>query len=194
MDNQIIFVYCLCGDLLKVLEHHEDPQCRVSDAEILITALGAALYLGGHFRRAQEFLHEQGYLPRKLSSSRFVRRVHRCADFLLPLFHGLAKLGYQLNPESVYVIDSFPLSVCDNIRIRRCRRYQGEAWRGYQASKQRYFYSLKVHQLEQAHVAGLHPVREVFPTEKKKGRCMGPTATRNRLPVSEALAKLWVTR
>jgi len=62
----------------------------------------------------------------------------------LPLFHGLAKLGQQLNAERIYVIDSFPLSVCDNIRIRRCRRYQGEVWRGYQASKRRYFYGLKV--------------------------------------------------
>ena len=147
MDTQIIFVYCLCDDRLKALEHREDPQCRVSDAEMLTTALAAALYFGGHFRRAQEFLHKQGYLPRQLSSSRFVRRVHRCADFLLPLFHGLAQLGHQLNPESVDVIDRFPLSGCDNVRIRRCRRSQGEAWRGYQASKRRYFYGLKVHPL-----------------------------------------------
>lgn len=150
MDSQIIFVYCLCDDMLKALEHWEDPQCRVSDAEILTTALVAALYFGGHFRRAQEFLHEQGYLSRKLSSSRFVRRIHRCSDLLLPLFHGLAKLGHELNAKSVYIIDSFPLSVCDNIRIRRCRRYQGEAWRGYQASKRRYFYGLKVHLLVSA--------------------------------------------
>ncbi|MBK8534484.1 MAG: hypothetical protein IPL59_04785 [Candidatus Competibacteraceae bacterium] len=53
----------------------------------------------------------------------------------MPLFHGLAGLGHELNVESLYIIDSFPLPVCDNIRIRRCRRYQGEAWRGYQSSK-----------------------------------------------------------
>ena len=84
MDLQIVFVYCLCDDLLNALDHREDhredPQCRVSDAEILTTALVAALSFGGNFKRAHEFLHEQGYLPRKLSSSRFVRRVHRCAD------------------------------------------------------------------------------------------------------------------
>lgn len=147
MDTQIVFVYCLCDDLLKALQHWEDPQCRVSDAEILTTALVAALYFGGHFKRARELLHEQGYLPRPLSASRFTRRVHRCAHLLMPLFHVLAGLGYQLNLESVYIIDSFPLPVCDNIRIRRCRRYQGDAWRGYQASKRRYFYGLKIHLL-----------------------------------------------
>jgi hypothetical protein len=147
MDTQIVFVYCLCDDLLKALQHWEDPQCRVSDAEILTVALVAALYFGGHFKRANEFLHEQGYLPRRLSASRFSRRVHRCAPFVLPLFHGLAGLGHQLNPESVYIIDSFPVAACDNIRIPRCRRYRGEAWRGYQASKRRYFYGLKIHLL-----------------------------------------------
>jgi hypothetical protein len=92
-------------------------------------------------------LNSPGYLPRTLSSSRFVRRVHRCIHLLIPLFHGLAGLGHQLNTESLYIIDSFPIPVCDNIRIRRCRRYRGEAWRGYQASKRRYFYGLKIHLL-----------------------------------------------
>jgi len=147
MDLQIVFVYCLCDDLLKALQHYEDPQCQVSDAEILTIALVAALYFGGHFRRANMFLHEQGYLIRRLSASRFNRRLHRCTPLLMPLFYGLAQWGHQLNPESVYIIDSFPIAACDNIRIPRSRRYQGEAWRGYQASKRRYFYGLKIHVL-----------------------------------------------
>ena len=44
-------------------------------------------------------------------------------DLLTPLFHGLAGLGHQFNPESLYIIDSFPIAVCDNLRIRRCQRY-----------------------------------------------------------------------
>lgn len=151
MDTQMVFVYCLCDDLLKALQHGEDRQCRVSDAEILTVALVAALYFGGHFQRANEFLHEQGYLPRRLGASRFNRRIHRCVPFVLPLFHGLAALGHPLNPESVYVIDRFPMAAGDNIRIPRCRRYRGEAWRGYQASKRRYFYGLKIHLLVTAH-------------------------------------------
>lgn len=75
MDTQIIFVCCLCDDLLKALQHGEDPQCRVSDAEILTVAWVAALYFGGHFQRAHEFQHEPGYLPRRLSARRFSRCV-----------------------------------------------------------------------------------------------------------------------
>lgn len=43
------------------------------------------------------------------------------------------------------MIDSYPIAACDNYRICRSRRYQGEVWRGRQASKRRYFYGLKIH-------------------------------------------------
>ena len=35
MDTQIILIYCLCDDLLKAMHHHEDEQCRMSDAEVM---------------------------------------------------------------------------------------------------------------------------------------------------------------
>jgi len=145
MDTSIVFVYCLCDDLLKALRHWEDPQCEVGDAEILATALVAARYFGGNQANAQQFLFEQRYFSRRLSRSRFSRRLHRCAHLLEPLFEVLADVGRGLNEESLYIIDSFPVAACDNYRIRRCRRYRGEAWRGYQASKRRYFYGVKIH-------------------------------------------------
>ena len=39
------------------------------------------------------------------------------------------------------------MAVCDNIRIRRNKIYGTEAYRGYQASKKRYFYGVKIHLL-----------------------------------------------
>jgi aromatic ring hydroxylase len=48
-----------------------------------------------------------------------------------------------LNTASIYVIDSVPIAVCDNIRIRRSKIYRHEKYRGYKASKKRYFYGLK---------------------------------------------------
>src|SRR5207245_5376936 len=46
---------------------------------------------------------------------------------------------------SIYVIDSLPIAVWDNIRIRRSKMYSDEHFRGYQASKQSSFYGLKIH-------------------------------------------------
>jgi hypothetical protein len=43
------------------------------------------------------------------------------------------------------VIDSLPVVVCDHIRIKHATLYTDEQFRGYIASKKRYFYGLKIH-------------------------------------------------
>ena len=145
MDTQIVAVFCLCDDMLKALHHKDDPQCQMTDAEVMTTAIVAALFFGGNIEQAREHLQAYGYVPRMLSKSRFNRRWHRNAELFLTLFSLLGETWKQLNPRSIYVIDSFPVSVCDNYRIYRCHLYQGEAYRGFQASKKRYFYGLKIH-------------------------------------------------
>jgi hypothetical protein len=145
MDSQIVAVFCLSDDLLKALYHHEDPQCKLSDAEVMTIAIVAMLFFRGNFEVARRFLHEQGYLPTVLSKSRFNRRLHRNADLFLTLFSMLGETWKALNENSLYVIDSFPIAACDNYRIPRSKRYRGEVWRGRQASKKRYFYGLKLH-------------------------------------------------
>lgn len=147
MDEQIIAIFCLCDDMLKALHHREDPQCQMSDAEVMTTAIVAALHFRGNFEAARQWMHAVGYIPRMLSKSRFNRRLHRIFDLFVALFDLLGETWKQLNADAVYVIDSFPIAVCDNVRIGRCKRYRGAEWRGYQASKRRYFYGLKVHLL-----------------------------------------------
>jgi hypothetical protein len=147
MDTQIILVYCLCDDLLKAVRHYEDPQCGMSDAEVMTTAIVAARYFGGKHESARQMLKEQGYIPKMVSKSQFNRRLHRLETQFLMLFRVLGETFKELNAESVYVIDSAPVLVCDNIRIKRSKLYTDEAYRGYQASKRRYFYGLKIHLL-----------------------------------------------
>jgi hypothetical protein len=147
MDMQIILVYCLCADLLQALHHHEDPQCQMSDAEVMTTALVAALYFGGNYERARQLLYEQRYIPSMLSKSQFSRRVHRLDGLFVTLFRLLGETFKTLSEDPIYVIDTMPVAVCDNVRIGRCQLYQDKQYRGYQASKRRYFYGVKVHLL-----------------------------------------------
>src|ERR687886_896453 len=145
MDGHIIAVYCLNADMLLALGHHDDSQCHLTDAEVMTIAIVAALFFGGNYALTCYFLQEQGYMRRMLSPSRFNRRLHRVKDLFLTLFAFIGEHWKDVNSDSVYIIDSFPIASCDNIRIKRSRRYQGEDYRGYIASKRRYFYGLRLH-------------------------------------------------
>ena len=146
MDTEIIAIYCLCDDLLKTMHHVQDRQCQMSDAEVMTTAIVAVRCFGGNIEWARALL-QQGYIPTMLSRSRLNRRLHRVKKYFLTLFARLAEHWKALNSESLYVIDTFPVAACDQYRILRMRLYQGEAPRGYTASKRRYFYGLKIHLL-----------------------------------------------
>lgn len=145
MDTQIVAVYCVCADMLSALQHRNDPQCHLTDAEIMTVAIVAALFFGGNYARAQAQLADYRYIAAPLRASRFSRRVHRVKDLFLTLFALRSAHWKELNSESVYVIDSFPIASCDNIRIKRSRRYRGAAYRGYVPSKRRYCYGLRLH-------------------------------------------------
>jgi hypothetical protein len=56
-------------------------------------------------------------------------------------------LGQQLKDlagAATYRLDSFPVAVCDNIRISRSKILRGEAFRGKHVSMHRYFYGVRV--------------------------------------------------
>lgn len=151
MDTQIIAIFCLCDDMLKGLHHFEDHQRQMSDAEIMTTAIAAVLYFKGNFSLASHFLYEAHYIPGMLSKSRFNRRLHAIAELFLTLFLRLGETWKKLNENSLYVVDSFPIAVCDNYRIMRSKIYQNEAFRGYIPSKKRFFYGVRIHILVTEH-------------------------------------------
>jgi hypothetical protein len=146
MEEEITTVYCLCEDLLRAMGIQEDPQVKMNNAEVMTVALSASLFFSGNYERSREFLSEHGYIHHMLSRSRFNRRLLAIPETVwLALFNLLAELFKQTNEGDEYAIDSFPVPVCDNIRISRSRIYKGEEHRGYIPSKRRYFYGLRVH-------------------------------------------------
>lgn len=145
---QIITIYDLCDAFLRVYGHRDDKQTRLTTAEVMTAALVAVWFFHGNQALACRFLKEHGYMPQMLSKSRFNRRLHQIPEILWQaVFALLAQVHQYANPEGEYIVDSCPVPVCDNLRIKRCRLYQGEDYRGYCASKRRYFYGLKIHLL-----------------------------------------------
>ncbi|MBD0378374.1 MAG: IS982 family transposase, partial [Flavisolibacter sp.] len=143
-EDKIIAIYCFVDDLLKGTGQREDIRRRASDSEIMTTAIVSALYFGGHLENGRHFMKWTGLSPLMLDKSRFNRRLHALSDLMFELFFQIGHHLKTIAGASDYVIDSFPVALCDNIRINPCRLLKGEQWRGKHASMRRYFYGVKV--------------------------------------------------
>lgn len=145
MDTIIVAVYAIVDDILKGMNHQDDVRAKMMDAEVITTAIVAMLYFHGNFESSRIFMRESGYIPEMLSKSRFNRRLHKVKDWFLTLFAILGEHAKEMNADTHYLIDSFPIPVCDNYRIPRAKVYRQACFRGYIASKRRYYYGLKLH-------------------------------------------------
>ena len=158
----------MCDEFLKAIGHRrDDPQTRLSTAEVMTIPLVAATFFGGEIEKTRRFLYEYGYMKKMINKSHLNGRIHAIEPALWRvLFELLAQTFKKRNdPEfQTYAVDSLPVPMCDNIRIRRCRIYpleeEGgrggrgeedsstkakESFGGYIASKRRYFYGLGMH-------------------------------------------------
>lgn len=109
----------------------------------MTTALVAARYFSGNHQKSMSYMRDH-HGADMIDKSGFNRRLHGLSMQLNALFIGLGSTLKELNTESKYLIDSFPVSVCRNIRIPRNRILKQEAYRGRNASKREYFYGFKV--------------------------------------------------
>ena len=121
MDDTITTIYCLCDDFLKAMDQvrRDDPQTRLSTAEVMTVPLVAATFFGGNIEKTRRFLYEYGYMPKMISKSHLNRRIHRIEPTLWRvLFELLARAFKQRNdPDRAYAVDSLPVPVCDNSSV-----------------------------------------------------------------------------
>lgn len=144
MQDKIITIYCFLEELLTALGHKDHARAQMSTAEVMTVALVAAEFFTGNQSLALLFLGEHGYI-KPFSKSRFNRRLHAVPETLWQtVLAVLSGVHQRANAENIFVVDTCPVPVCHNIRIRRCRLYRGKQWRGYCASKKQYFLGLKL--------------------------------------------------
>lgn len=144
MLDKVTSIYVLVDDLLKKMEHKEDSRRRFSDAEMFTLIIVSCLYFGGNIEKTRGYFLSHKIFSFVLEKSRFNRRIHQEALLLMYLFEQLAQIFKKLNTSCVYRMDSFPVKVCHNIRIKRCKILKGEEFRGKCVSKREYFYGVKV--------------------------------------------------
>ena len=148
MCRSTIAIYCFLDDLLKAMNHRSDMREQVNDAQVATIAVIAMLYFGGNYQKSLTSIQASEIFSKSLSRSRFSRRLNRIADLLHLIFNELGNTLKELNIESRYALDSFPVPMCRNIRIKRNRLTKEvadkENYRGYTSSKREYFFGVKV--------------------------------------------------
>ncbi|RZJ57185.1 MAG: IS982 family transposase, partial [Hymenobacter sp.] len=147
MREQTVAMYCVLDNLIRLTRPAGTPPPatgrRLTDAQVLTTALVAARFSGGNLVVAKRYM-EQHWGQNQLDKSGFTRRLHALTDTLLALFATFGDLLKQVHLAGRYVLDSFPVAVCHNTRIPRCKLLTGKAYHGRCASKRSWFYGLKV--------------------------------------------------
>ncbi|MEA5261078.1 IS982 family transposase [Arcicella aquatica] len=145
MKDFTIAIYCFIDDLLLKIDNNPiDKRRKLSNSQVITTVILSAKYFYGNQMSACGYLesHYGFSIPDK---SNFNRILHSLTELIAELFSTLGVIFKKLNLESVYLIDSFPVSVCKNIRICRTKLIKGQEFRGYNTSKREYFYGFKVH-------------------------------------------------
>ncbi len=56
MDDTIVTIYCYCYDFLQAIPYRDDPQARLSSAEVMTVPLVGAALFGGNTEKARSFL------------------------------------------------------------------------------------------------------------------------------------------
>ncbi|MGX9727586.1 MAG: hypothetical protein ACTFAK_09790 [Candidatus Electronema sp. VV] len=131
MELKITTFYCLCDDFLISKGWRDDPQCTMSTAEVMTAALTAAAFFSGSYEKSRVFLEQHGHMPAMLSKSQSSRRLSGIPESVWRgLTKQLAMPSHEMNSLKIYLADSFPVPVCRNIRIRPCKIYQDECFRG----------------------------------------------------------------
>ena len=147
MSEKVLAIYCFLDDFFLETNHRGSckPQAKpkVPDSIVLTTAIISARFFGGNQASAMLYMADKQGVN-MLEKSAFNRRLHRLAHTLSVLFYYLADFFKALNLTGQYLIDSFPVAVCDNIRIGRSRLVEGEDYRGKIPSIRRYFFGFRV--------------------------------------------------
>ncbi len=66
MLNEIIAIYAITDDLLKAIGHDDDIRREMIDAEIITTALVAAIFFNGNHSKACAYMKEHNFIPNML--------------------------------------------------------------------------------------------------------------------------------
>ncbi|TVZ27485.1 DDE family transposase [Gillisia sp. Hel_I_86] len=143
LQEKVIAIYCLVDDLLKGMNHSEHNNRKFTDGQVIATALVSALYFRGNQTMSLDYMDGHVF-DHVLKKSGFTKRLHKLKEILMFILLRIGRIFKYMCCEMRYIIDSFPVKACHNIRISRCKLFREEEYRGCNASKREHFHGVKI--------------------------------------------------
>jgi hypothetical protein len=158
LQAKIRAIYKIVVNTLAKHNHQDHYHTKVPSSEVLTLAIYACLENNGNYSKTLNQFSETCIFKQILEKSRFGRRLAKLVDFL-PLIINLIQQQSRFtinnnilltSEKNIFVIDTKPIAICENIRIPRCK-LAGNSWqkvdedyRGFTASKKQYYYGFKL--------------------------------------------------
>jgi Transposase DDE domain len=160
MEMYATVVYVISEEVLRILKVEDDPQSKMSNAEVITFAIVTAKFFSGNYKMARYICKKLGLFPEILSSSRLNRRVHNITwTYWHAIFRFLSFLSNKADDICYFAVDSFPVPYCQKNRIDKRKGFLEPEYLGFAASKKRYFCGIKVHMIVTNHG---HPIEVQF--------------------------------
>jgi hypothetical protein len=154
-DYKEIFSYYVIDEFLKNCPFHIETKSscsgsypKLSDSEVIFVFFMAFSNYGGNYSKSMSSLFNAGFIKNKLSKGQFSARIYQLQQFIYQINNLFSEIAKENNKK--YSLDTFPVPVCHNIRIKRSKLVKGEDYRGYTSSKRQYFYGFKIHLITSA--------------------------------------------
>lgn len=149
-DYKEIFSYYVIDEYLKNCGHHIETKDsasgtypKLSDAEVIFIYFMSFSSYGGNYSKSMSSLFNAGFIKNKLSKGQLSKRIYALQEYIFQIYCLFSEIAKQNNKK--FSLDTFPLAVCHNIRIKRCKLVKDEKYRGYNSSKREFFWGFKVH-------------------------------------------------
>jgi len=144
MEQRMITIYCLIEEFMRSIEYKDHKLAETTASEVLFIGYLAVHDFNGNYFKAHYYVMGMK-LVSPIEYSRFIRRINQLEKEIEQLFVFLSELFKQLNGSQIYSVDSFPVEICQIQREKRSKLWRDISLKGYNASKQKYFYGFKVH-------------------------------------------------
>ena len=147
MNEQAIAIFSICDEIVKSFGFPDNPQHKMSNAEIMTFALISALHYHADYRTTRLVSISCKYFSNILSYSRLVRRIHAIPEHMWFMVFYILQMYLRKSDSAFFVVDSFPVKAYENHKSFRAKIFRDKEFHGYTASKKQYFFGIKVHMI-----------------------------------------------